>query len=543
FEYAFLLDALKDEQAQGITIDTARVFFQSEKRKYLILDAPGHIEFLKNMVSGAAKAEAALLVIDAAEGVQENTRRHAYILSLLGVKQIAIVINKMDLVHYQQSRYDQIVQEMQEFLKKLDIVAENYIPICAFHGENLLTSSSKMPWYTKESVLSQLDAFEANQALENLDLRLPVQDIYKFTNFGDQDRLIVGNIISGQLKVDDEIHFYPSGKKTRVQTIPQYPNQEKMIGKTGESIAFTMSDQIYIKRGEIAVNAKDQAPLVASKILVNFFYMGKDEMKLGSEFDLKIMTTKVSAKIIEIVKIFDSSSLQSSQCQSIQENAIVECIFELAEPIAFDLHQDHPLSSRFVIVKDYEICGGGNIKSSIKSQDSEQIERKLIRNLKWESSQITKRDRNIKYQQNSTLILITGPKDSGKKPLAKAIELKLFEMGKFVYFLGIGNVLYGVDADIKHGADNKSEHLRRYFEVLNILLNSGMIVISTAIDLSDQEIERLKIQLSDVEVVQVKLGQKEECIHPKHYSFSKKDVLKQSQKIIDDLKVSDLLLV
>ncbi|PCJ15956.1 MAG: adenylyl-sulfate kinase [Candidatus Cloacimonadota bacterium] len=503
FEYAFLLDALKDEQSQGITIDTARVFFQSKNRKYLILDAPGHIEFLKNMVSGAAKAEAALLVIDAFEGVQENTKRHAYILSLLGVKQIAIVINKMDLIDYSESKYHQIVKEMGSFLKKLDITAQNYIPISAFYGENLILKSSQMSWYQGESILSQLDSFEANQALENLDLRLPVQDIYKFTNFGDQERLIVGSILSGQLKVDDEIHFYPSGKKTKVQSIPQYPNQQKLIGKTGESIAFTMSEQIYISRGELVVKATDKPPQVSSSILVNLFYMGCDLISLGDEFDFKIMSSKVKAKLIEIKNIFDSSNLTSIKRKTVKENDIVECILELSEPIAFDCHSSHPLSSRFVIVKNYEICGGGNIKSKVESTNSKQIDQKIKRNLKWENSQITKRDRSLKYNQESKLILITGPKDSGKKPLAKKIEKELFEQGKFVYFLGIGNVLYGVDADIKSGTDNRAEHLRRYFEVLYLLLDTGLIVVTTVIDLSDSEIEQLKVGLGDVEVVRL----------------------------------------
>lgn len=535
FEYAFLLDALKDEQSQGITIDTARVFFESKKRKYLILDAPGHIEFLKNMVSGAAKAEAALLVIDALEGVQENTKRHAYILSLLGVTQIAIVINKMDLVDYSEERFNHLVSEMESFLNQLNIKAQNYIPISAFHGDNLVDSSPKMNWYNGQNILQQLDGFEANQALEKLDLRLPIQDIYKFTNFGDQDRLIVGQVLSGQINVNDEIHFYPSGKKTKVKSIPDYPNQQKQIGKTGESIAFTMAEQIYIQRGEIAVKASQDPPKVSSKILVNLFYMGKEALERRSEFEFKIMTHKVSAKISEIKSVYDSSSLTSSLGQEIKENSIIECVLELSEAIAFDLHIDHPLTSRFVIVKNYEICGGGIIKDVVKSANSDQIEQRLLRNLKWESSQISRLDRCKKYNQSASLILVTGPKDSGKKPLAKLLEKKLFEMDRFVYFLGIGNVLYGVDADIKNGKDNRSEHLRRYFEVLNILLNSGLMVVSTAIDLSNFEIEQLKIHLSDVEITQIKMGQKTESIERLSYKFCNHDYEKQSTRVIQDL--------
>ena len=201
FEYAFLLDALKDEQAQGITIDSARVFFQTDMRQYIILDAPGHIEFLKNMVTGAARAEAALLVIDASEGVRENSRRHGYMLSMLGIKQIAVVVNKMDLVDYDQDTYQKIVEEYTDFLAEIGLEAETFIPVSGMLGDNVAAQSDKMDWYHGQTVLEQLDSFENEALPHNKPFRMPVQDVYKFTKGGDDRRIVAGTVEAGEMNV------------------------------------------------------------------------------------------------------------------------------------------------------------------------------------------------------------------------------------------------------------------------------------------------------------------------------------------------------
>ena len=214
FEYAFLLDALKNEQAQGITIDTARCFFHSKKRNYIIIDAPGHIEFLKNMVTGASRAEAALMVIDASHGVEENTRRHGYFLSMLGIRQVAVLVNKMDLVGYDQAVYDAIVAEFQDFLEKIHIRPAAFIPVSGMEGDNIASApSANMPWYKGPAVLEQMDAFTPIAPPDKLPLRMPVQGVYKFTEGGDDRRIIAGTLDAGEVKAGDEIVFLPSGKR------------------------------------------------------------------------------------------------------------------------------------------------------------------------------------------------------------------------------------------------------------------------------------------------------------------------------------------
>ena len=219
FEYAFMLDALKDEQTQGITIDSARCFFKSDKRDYIIIDAPGHIEFLKNMISGAARAEAAVLVIDANEGIQENSRRHGYMVSMLGIRQVIVCVNKMDLVGYSEQVYNNIVTQFTRFLSKVNIVPKTFIPISAREGDNMVEVSDRMPWYAGSSLLETIDAFEKEKPDIDKPFRFPVQDIYKFTAHGDDRRIIAGRVQSGTVNAGDKVIFLPSGKKSTIASI------------------------------------------------------------------------------------------------------------------------------------------------------------------------------------------------------------------------------------------------------------------------------------------------------------------------------------
>lgn len=222
FEFAFLLDALKDEQSQGITIDSARCFFSTKKRNYIIIDAPGHIEFLKNMVTGASRAQAAFLVIDAVEGVKENSKRHGYLLSMLGIKQIVILVNKMDLVDYNQKVFEKIKTEFSLFLERINIIPKAFVPVSGINGDNIVRSSQKLRWFSGDSVLDSLDNFQDEMESADQPFRMPVQDVYKFTKDGDSRRIIAGTIETGSISVGDEVIFFPSGKKSTVKSIEEF---------------------------------------------------------------------------------------------------------------------------------------------------------------------------------------------------------------------------------------------------------------------------------------------------------------------------------
>ena len=507
FEYAFLIDALKDEQSQGITIDFARVFFKTKKRDYIILDAPGHIEFLKNMVSAASRAEAALLVIDASEGVQENSRRHGYMLSMLGVKQVVVLVNKMDLMGYRKEVYDEIVKEYNKFLLNINIQPMCYIPVSGREGDNIARNGTTMPWYTGDTVLEVLDTFEKEKLPVDKPFRMPVQDVYKFTKFGDHRRIVVGTIVTGSIGIGDEMVFYPSGKKSKIKTIESFNTSSSPLGSSaGYAAGFTLEEQIYVNRGEIASKADEPCPKVATRFRVNLFWLGKEPLTKKKEYILKLGMTKVRMRIEEIVRVIDASDLKTYEKKDrVDRHEVAECIIECHTAIALDLVEDFAVTSRFVIVDNFEICGGGIVRETLEDKQTWIRNKVFLRNYKWEESIIPLEVRAEKYNQKPTLIVITGKRHAGKKPIGKALEGRLFTDGKFVYFLGIGNVLYGVDADIKGIDNHREEHIRRLAEVANILLDTGIILIVTAIELTQEELELIKTIVSPdrIEVVWV----------------------------------------
>jgi len=509
FEYAFLIDALKDEQAQGITIDAARVFFKTESRHYLIMDAPGHIEFLKNMVTGASRAEAALLVIDAHEGVQENSRRHGYMLSLLGIKQIAILVNKMDLMGYRHEAFEKVREEYAAFLSHLHIESSYYIPVSGFEGDNIATLSSQMRWYHGPTVFEVLDRFHKESPPVDMPFRMPVQDVYKFTNFEDQRRIVAGKIETGKIKPGEEVIFYPSGKKSHVKTIESFNSTSDNKATAGYTVGLTLNEQIYVPRGEIATKTNEPRPKVTSRLRVNLFWLGREPLIKGKEYLLKIGTAKVAVQLEEIHRVMDASDLHLLDREDrIDRHDVAECNLKLKRAIAFDLAEEISATSRFVIVDRYEISGGGIIREALEDQQTWVRDKILLRDMKWEYSMLSPEERAEKYHQKSSLILITGERHSGKKPIAKGLEARLFSEGKLVYFLGIGNVLYGVDADIKGKNNQRQEHLRRLAEVANILLDAGVILIVTAIELSQEELELIQTTIHSDKIETIWIGER-----------------------------------
>jgi bifunctional enzyme CysN/CysC len=513
FEYAFLIDALKDEQSQGITIDSARVFFKTNKRDYIIIDAPGHIEFLKNMITGASHAEAALLVIDAFEGVRENSRRHGYMLSMLGINQIAVLVNKMDLVDYSQEIYDNIVTEYTAFLAQINVKPACFVPISGTLGVNITHHHKTIPWYSGKTVLDALEDFQNTTEIENKPFRMPVQDVYKFTRFGDSRRIVAGTILTGSISVGDEILFFPSGKKSTVQSVEVFNAPNKNSIAAPYAAGLTLTEQIYITRGELAVKASEQKPATTSRIKTSLFWLGKKPMTAHKDYFLKIGTDKMPVAIDTIHRVLNADTLQwTEQKDSIERHEVAECTLQLSNPIAFDTAENNPMTSRFVIIDNYEISGGGIIHQDLDDSGTWVRESVYTRNYKWEQSGIPGDHRAERLGQNSAMIIITGKKDTGKKTTARALEKKLFEDGKFVYFLGIGNVLYGVDADIKGrtASDRENvEHIRRLAEIAHIMVDAGIILIVTAIDLRQSDIDLIKTIVNPEKILTVWTGQQD----------------------------------
>ncbi len=362
FEFAYLLDAFAEERQQGITIDTTQLKFSTAARDYLIIDAPGHKEFLKNMISGAANANAAFLVIDAQAGVQEQSRRHAYLLSLLGIKKIFVLVNKMDLVGYSERRFLEISTEIKNFLATLEVAPEKIIPVSGFLGDNITTRSENLSWYGGDTLIETLDKISGVEENISAALRFPVQDVYKF----DERRIIVGRIEAGTLKVGDRIKIFPDNRETRVLEFAYWQDRDKKnSASAGESVGIIVADEFFNKRGEIITRAEDTPPKISNRLRASVFWMGKNLLTVGKSYRLKLATAEVEATVEKILRTVDASTLDAqNNPAALKLNDAGEIIFKLKDQTAFDEFEKNPSTGRFVLMDGYDVAGGGIILSA-----------------------------------------------------------------------------------------------------------------------------------------------------------------------------------
>jgi bifunctional enzyme CysN/CysC len=474
FEYAFLFDAFLEEQEQGITIDTARTFFNWKNREYIIIDAPGHKEFLKNMISGAARADAAVLVIDAAEGIRQQSKQHGYMLSLLGIKQVAVVVNKMDLLGFDEKRYREIEKEFASYLEGLDVKAKYFVPASAREGHNVVEHNGSIPWYSGPTVLEALERFEKLPPRADLPLRYPVQDVYKF----DERRIIAGRVSSGTIKIGDNLVFSPSNKTAVVKTIETFnvPIPPTSVS-AGWSTGITLDEQIFIERGEIASLAENP-PQVSSLFRANVFWMGQNPLLEGKTYELRLATQEMEMTVSKIHKIIDAETLGTAESRGeIPRYGVAEVTIQTKHPVAFDRYSDIELTGRFVIVDGYDVSGGGIIVEPLVDELQKYREEARHRDFLWRKGEVKLNERTARHGHNPALILFTGDKGTGKARLGRKLERRLFSGGRQVYLLDAKNIQLSLGKDLSD--EDKLELVRRFSEVAQILLRCGLIVVST----------------------------------------------------------------
>jgi sulfate adenylyltransferase large subunit len=356
-EFAYLLDHLEEERKQGITIDTTQVFFKTPKRRYVIIDAPGHVEFVKNMITGASQAEAAILIIDVTEGVKEQTRRHSYMLSLLGLHQVVVVLNKMDLVDFSQNRFETVKKDAHRWLKSINIEPTLFIPISAIEGNNITGKSENMNWYTGPTFLQSLDTLENRQPPEDKPLLFPIQDIYKI---GDK-RINAGRVESGTIAKGNEIKILPGGQVTNVNSIEKYlEDTDKAVAS--ECIGITTADSVFLDRGNI-VCLPGNEPSLTDRIPANIFWMSKRDFGKNQKLTMRCATQETSCKIESINKRINSSTLEviEENAEVIKNLEVGEVIVKTKKPLAIKDFNDVQELGRFVLVHDENICAGGII--------------------------------------------------------------------------------------------------------------------------------------------------------------------------------------
>ena len=504
FEFAFLLDALEEEQKQGITIDTTQIFFKTEKRPYVIIDAPGHKEFLKNMVTGAANAEAALLLIDAYEGVQEQSRRHGYLLRLLGMKQVAVVVNKMDLVKHDPEVFYKIKSEYAKFLKSMGVEAREYIPVSAKLGENIAHRSENMTWYQGPTVLEMLDQFEDKLPEINQPFRLPLQDVYKF----DERRILAGRVESGTAKIGDEVIFSPSNKKGVIKSIEGWSvEKEAQTIEASQSVGITLTEQIFVERGDVATLASDP-PIVTTTFDANVFWMGKKHLQKGETYLIKLTTQNVECEVARFNKAIDASTLETLPDQDfIAKNDVAELTLRTRQPIAFDLFNTIAETGRFVLVDEYDVCGGGIITGFTPLSEIDRFrDEARYRDSHWIKGTVTPDMRAYRNGHRAAMILITGKAGVGKADLAGHLEEKLFNQNFQSYLLDGRNIQVGLGADMdqeKYFSDG--EALRRFGEVAKLFVDAGHVVISTSNVFNHEDHSNISLLIEPTPIVEVQV--------------------------------------
>src|SRR5438132_9815706 len=473
-EFAFLLDALLEEQEQNITIDTTQIPFKTAKRNYMIIDAPGHKEFLKNMITGAANADAAVLVIAANEGVLEQTRRHAYLLSLFGIEQFCVVVNKMDLVDFSQDRFRTIEAEYRKFLETLGLKPRLFVPVSARLAENILNLSEKMAWHSGATFAQSLDQFEPPAPPTRLPLRFCVQDVYKF----DARRIIAGRVETGTLEVGDEVVFSPANKTSIVSSIERWKADGDDLAIAGDSIGITLREQIFVERGYVGSHEKD-APIETNRFHADLFWIARQPARLSHLYTARLATQEVKCQIVSLDEVMDSSSLERNPTKADQlaRNEVGQLTIQTRAPIVLDNHDRVPQLGRFVLVDDGMICGGGIIHGGVYT-DRAAIKSK---NIFWSEGKINAQARASQHGHRGAVVWLTGLSGSGKSTIAQALERELFVRAMHPYILDGDNIRHGLNSNLGFSPDHRVENLRSVSEVAKLMADAGNVVITAFI--------------------------------------------------------------
>jgi bifunctional enzyme CysN/CysC len=477
FEWSFLLDALQTERDQGITIDTTQIRFRTRSRDVVLIDAPGHAEFLRNMITGASQADGAVLIIDALEGVRDQTRRHGYLLHLLGVKQVAVVVNKMDRVDYSAARFAAISKEISTHLTGLGVTPTAIIPISARDGDGVAVRTTNIRWYNGPTVVEALDALEPARPLAQLALRLPVQAIYKF----DDRRIVAGRIESGNLSAGDEVVIMPAGKIAKIKSVEGWPVTPVTVPQTaGSSVGITLDRELFVERGDVIAHI-GQSPRDTRRLRARIFWLHDKPLATGASILVRLGTREARATVVAIEKAVDPGELASVETKSIARNHVGEIDISLSQPLAADAYTDNPRTGRLVIEVNGRIAGGGLVLSVDAGQRAAPVDIVPV------ESALRPDERSARYRHNGAVIWLTGLPASGKSTLARALERRLFGKGGSPILLDGDTLRAGLNRDLGFSAEDRAENIRRLAEVATHLARNGHIAIVAAVSPSTED--------------------------------------------------------
>jgi bifunctional enzyme CysN/CysC len=489
FDPALFTDGLKAEREQGITIDVAYRYFSTAKRKFIIADCPGHEQYTRNMATGASTCDLAVILIDARHGVVTQTKRHSFIVSLLGIKHVLVAINKMDLVDYSQEVYDRICKDFKDFYARLDFPDLHFMPLSALLGDNIVEPSENMPWYQGTTLMRFLDTvnFASDRNLE--DFRFPVQ----YVNRPHLDfRGFCGTVASGIVRQGDEVMALPSRKRSRVKSITTFDG-DLQEAFTPQSVTLTLEDEIDISRGDMIVRPGN-VPRLEQKFDAMIVWMHEDQMVPGKAYIFKQTAKNVAGTISTLRYQIDVNDLHRKDAPALKLNEIGRCSVSLNEPICYDGYRRNRATGAFIVVdriSNATVAAGMILDRATSDQRRDHWDDEPRgRELHEELSTVTSPEREARFGQKPVTILLTGLTGAGKTTIAYALERRLFDLGRAATVLDGQNMRRGISRDLGFSADERSENLRRSSEVAKLINEAGLVCIAAFV--APQEVVRQK---------------------------------------------------
>ncbi|MEE3622417.1 sulfate adenylyltransferase subunit CysN [Nitrospirillum sp. BR 11752] len=461
-DFALLVDGLSAEREQGITIDVAYRFFNTDRRKFIVADTPGHEQYTRNMVTGASTADLAIILIDARKGVLPQTRRHSFLVSLLGIRKIVLAVNKMDLMAYDQAVFDRVVAEYRAFARQLDLTDIQAIPLSALKGDNVTTLTDAMPWYQGPTLIGHLETVEVADLRAVASFRLPVQ----WVNRPNLDfRGYAGTIAAGTVRPGDRIRVLPSGQESRVARIVTHDG-DLSVAVAGQSVTLSLTDEIDISRGDI-ISALDEPAEVADQMEATLVWMAEAPLLPGRPYILKVGTKSVPASVATLKHKINVNTLEQLATKTLALNEVGLATLSLDQPVAFDVYRRNRDTGGFILIDRLtnETVAAGLIRSAI------------VRTVPWQVLDVDKRARSQMKGQRPRVLWFTGLSGAGKSTIANLVEKKLHAHGRHTMLLDGDNVRHGLNRNLGFTDADRVENIRRVAEVSKLMVDAGLIVL------------------------------------------------------------------
>ena len=502
-DLALLVDGLQAEREQGITIDVAYRYFQTPKRKFIVADCPGHEQYTRNMATGASTADAAVVLVDAEKGVRVQTRRHTHIVSLLGVQNVILAVNKMDRIDYDRSKFEAIAGEFVAYARKLGVQNIEVIPVAALVGVNVVNRGTATPWYSGRTLLEALEGIEAGRADLLKELRFPIQLVSRpDANF----RGYAGTIASGEISVGDSVLALPSRKSSKVREITTADGPLQHAGPY-QAVTVVLEDEIDLSRGDVLVHP-DQRPTPARTFDANLIWMGEAPLLPGKRYEFKIGSRYVKGLVDSIQHRIDVNDLSTREAEALDLNGLARVRIALEEPVAIDDYKQSRATGSFIII---DLLHFGTVGAGMVIAPSTQAGR-ANSDVVWQPMRVTAATRANQKSQKPAVVWFTGLSGSGKSTIANALEQALVQRGHHSYLLDGDNVRHGLNKDLDFSDAGRNENIRRIGEVSALFVDAGLIVITAFISPFRADRDRIRERLGSEKFVEVYLSTSlEEC--------------------------------